>query len=128
MTPTSYRNPFLILCAVSLLLAGLLGKGFWDHAWLVMHVAMADEQIAIFDEMRTQAERSDPAKATDCLGYVVNYYPSGSKQDKGSRLDKIVESARAHAVAAIIADLRKRSGKDLGDDPQRWIDDFATKR
>lgn len=127
MTPTSYRKPFLILCVVALLLAVLCGKCYWDRGWLAIHVALADEQIAIFDEMRTKAERSDPAEAAGCLGYVANYYPSGTKQTKGSRLDKIVESARAHAIAAIIADLRKRSGKDLGDDPNRWVEHFATK-
>lgn len=111
---------------VVFLLIVLLGKCFWDHLWLTVRVALADEQTLIFDDMRIQALQSDPVKAVDFLEYALNYYPSGTKQIEGSRLDRIVERARAGAVSAIINDLRKRSGKDFGEDPQRWIDQFKS--
>ena len=126
MPTTNVRK--LVLGVFALSLAVSCGKCFWDHGWLSVRVALADEQLAIFDEMRIKASRSDPAEAVGCLAYVMWYYPSGTKQIEGSSLDRIVERARAGAVVVIVADLRKRSGEDLGEDPERWIEHFAAKR
>jgi hypothetical protein len=57
----------------------------------------------------------------ELLEYVVSYYPSGTKQTAGSRLDKIVERARQSTIREMISALRKRSGQDFGDDPQAWL-------
>jgi hypothetical protein len=35
------------------------------------------------------------------LDYVANYYPSGSKQETGSRLDRMVERERLLAIRDI---------------------------
>jgi hypothetical protein len=78
--------------------------------------------------MRVKAAQSDPSEAVPYLVYALSYYPSGSKQVKGSRLDRIVERARDNAVSAIIADLRKRTGQDFGDNPQRWIDELKSQK
>jgi hypothetical protein len=94
------------------------------HALLSIRVAYAEEQIEIFDEMRAKAVAAHPTKAVDYLEYAVNYYPSGTKQVRGSRLDLIVERARNGSVREILADLRLKTGKDLGGDPQMWIDAY----
>jgi len=128
MTTMNFKKPFLVLFVIALLLTGLLGKCCWNHAWLSIRVAFAEEQTGIFDEMRIKASQSDPDKAVEYLDYTLHYYPSGSKQVQGSRLDRIVERARDNAVSAIIADLRKRSDKDFGDDPQRWVDELKSQK
>lgn len=118
--------PLAVLSAafVSLLLGA--GALLYQYGWLKVEVAFAEEQTEIFEAMRTQARAASDAKtAADCLNYVVNYYPSGSKQQTGSRLDTIVERARAIAKQEIIADLRARTGENLGDDPQVWIEKYA---
>ena len=56
------------------------------------------------------------------LEYALWYYPSGTKQTKGSGLDQVVERARQCAVREIIEILRSRTRKDFGDDPRRWIE------
>jgi hypothetical protein len=56
------------------------------------------------------------------LEYAPRYYPSGTKQTKGSRLDRLLERARQCAVREIIAILRSRTGEDFGDDPRRWTE------
>ena len=111
-----------IICAGLLVLCGCL---FWSYGWLKIQVAFASEQTQIFEDMRAKALQSDPAEAVGYLKYVVWYYPSGSKQDVGSRLDRIVERERALAVREIIAYLRTNTGEDLGEGPEAWIQKYA---
>ena len=111
-----------IVCVGFLVLSGFL---FWSHGWLTIRVAWASEQTKIFDEMRTQALQSDPAGAVRCLDYVVGYYPSGSKQETGSRLDRMVERERKLAARDIVAYLRTQTGEDLGESPEAWIQRYG---
>ncbi len=99
----------------------------WNYGWLKIQVAFASDQTEIFDSMRAQATQRDPKGAAECLEYVVGYYPSGTKQERGSRLDCIVERDRAHAIRAIIECLRSKTGEDLGTSPEAWIKKFVTK-
>ena len=100
-------------------------KLYWDYGRLKIQVAFASEQIAIFDGMRSAALQSDLAGAAGKLQYVVWYYPSGSKQQTGSRLDQIVECERTNAVKQILTYLKTKTGEDLGNDPQKWIEKYA---
>ena len=77
--------------------------------------------------MRLGALRSDPAEAAGCLEYVVSYYPSGTKQEAGSRLDRMVERERALALRDILSYLRVKMGEDLGEAPEAWIQKYAKK-
>lgn len=113
-----------VVCVGLLLLCGFL---LWSHGWLTIRVAWASEQTKIFDEMRTRALQSDAAEAADCLQYVVGYYPSGSKQEAGSRLDRMVERERTLAARDIVAYLRNKTGEDLGESPEVWIQKYAKK-
>jgi hypothetical protein len=117
------------LTVVLAVICGLLGVAcvalFIRHAPLKLRVAFASEQINIFDEMRNKALESDASGAAGCLEYLVGYYPSGTKQEPGSRLDRMVESARAQSVREILRYLRTKTGEDLGTDPQSWINKYA---
>jgi uncharacterized protein YijF (DUF1287 family) len=86
-----------------------------------IQIAFAEDQTAIFDLMRRQTQESADADVS-YLEYTLWYYPSGTKQTKGSALDRVVERARQSAVREIIAELRSRTNKDFGDDPRRWIE------
>src|SRR4051794_13622386 len=103
MTLTGFRRLTAGLAALTLVLALLCGWLGWRFAGQSLEVVFADEQTAVFEEMTTRALRSHPAEAADCLQYVVSYYPSGSKQRAGTRLDRLVERQRARAVREIIA-------------------------
>jgi hypothetical protein len=105
----------------------LLGFGFClVHCVLTgLQIAFADEQTAIFEQMRRQTAESETVDV-GYLQYTLSYYPSGSKQTEGSALDRVVERARQSAVREIIAILRSRTGKDFGDDPRRWIEGLRT--
>jgi hypothetical protein len=111
-------------CVATLLLCGWL---FWNHSWLAIRVAWASEQARIFDEMRMGALQSDAADAAGCLQYVVGYYPSGTKQETGSRLDRMVEREREAAIRDIVVYLRTRTGEDLGTNPEAWVRKYANR-
>jgi hypothetical protein len=106
---------------LSILFGSLLVYQLVDNCLTTIQTGLAEEQTAIFEQMRQKTAASHSADA-GYLEYVVNYYPSGTKQVRGSRLDRIVELARQSAVREIIAILRTRTGYDLGDDPKPWIE------
>ena len=109
-----------VVVAICLLVV-LAGTLTYKLGSLSIRLAFADDQTEIFEEMREKAISADPYDAAQYLEYAVNYYPSRTKQDSGSRLDPMVERARRSAIREIIAHLRTTTGKDLGDDPQVWI-------
>jgi hypothetical protein len=114
-----------VFCAVLLVASGFL---YWCYGWLHIQTAMADDQTHIFDDMRTQALQSAaPHDISRSLEYVVFYYPSGTKQKTGSRLDRVVERHRTAVVREIIAHLRRTTGQDLGDNPEPWIQKYEKK-
>jgi hypothetical protein len=125
MSISGYKRLTTTLGVISVCLLVLCGFLFWSRGWLTIRVAWASEQTAIFDEMRTQALRSDLAGAAGRLEYVVGYYPSGSKQEAGSRLDRMVERERTLAARDIVAYLRVKTGEDLGESPETWIQKYA---
>lgn len=123
---TSLSNGLLVLVGfVALLLAILLGWQSWNYVRLKIEVVFAEEQTQIFQDMREQALGGSPSGAAESLAYVVNYYPSGSKQREGSRLDRVVERARAATEREIISNLRQTTGEDLGTKPEAWIEKYA---
>ena len=118
------RFAFILVLLLSSL-ALLCGWLIWRFGWQSIEIGLADEQTWVFEEMTNRASQSKLTEAADYLQYVVDYYPSGTKQQPGSKLDRIVERDRAHAIREIIAYLRQKTGEDLGDDPEQWIKKFA---
>lgn len=112
---------FGILCAI---LACYLAMQYFT---LLLRATHAEEQVAIFVDMRNKALETDPREAVGYLEYAVNYYPSGTKQIPGTHLDSIVEQIRAEMIQRMIDDLREKTGSDLGEDPKEWISRYGTK-
>ncbi|MGV3756924.1 MAG: hypothetical protein ACO1QS_16205 [Verrucomicrobiota bacterium] len=98
---------------------------FWSYATLKIQTKFAQEQIALFTEMSNRSMAGNPAQAAECLSYVVNYYPSGTKQTRGSALDALVEAQRERAQQEIIAMLRTRTRDNLGQKPEPWIKKYG---
>ncbi len=122
MQGPSRKVLLLTLSLLVLILVASTGTVLVLYAILSIKVSFADDQTAIFEDMRVMAiSTSDADEMIGCLEYVTNYYPSGTKQAENSKLDAVVERARRSAVREIIALLRKRTGQDLGDDLVAWI-------
>lgn len=104
-----------VVCGLLLVANGL--------QWL--RQALAEEQIVYIQRCRDNALALEPAEAAEHLRYILDYYPSGTKQREGSVLDRLVESQRKRAVADVIAHLRRKTGEDLGDRPEPWIEKYT---
>jgi hypothetical protein len=119
-----------LLWLLLLVLVVLLGWTFLQLGATTVLVAFAEEQTRVCEEMRRQVTESlaleppDVKKAVGSLEYAYHYYPSGTKQTKDSRLDRIVERARRSCVREIIEMLRVSTGEDLGDSPDPWIERY----
>jgi len=110
-----------------ILLCFVAGFCMVKYTMLKLRVAFADGQVKIFREMEVAANSAaDPRKLSGQLEYVMNYYPSGSKQITGSQLDRVVETARSNAIAAIIGRLCATTGRNLGNDPRKWLVEYPS--
>jgi hypothetical protein len=128
MSDRTFFNPASVILVVGVAILGLAIIGgwlLWGYMWLSVQVAWAEDQTAIVEEMRERALKSGARTAAGCLEYAVRYYPSGTKQTVGSRLDRMVERGRACAIKDILIHLRRVTGDDLGDDPEAWIQKYA---
>ncbi len=120
----------LAVAATIILLCGGVAYLFGQRSLHSVRLAFADEQTEIFIDMADKAAKSlrqsppDVRAAVGYLKYAHSYYPSGTKQLAGSRLDTIVERCRTLAEWRIIQMLRSATGRDLGDDPEVWIQQF----
>ena len=110
----------IVLVSVMGAAVALLGWLVFQHVVTDIRIAFAEEQVTVFFEQAEKAENAEPIDAVRYLKYVIVYYPSGTKQVAGSRLDEIVEACREVAVARILAVLKHKTGKDLGADPAAW--------
>jgi len=86
----------------------------------------AADQGDIFESMRRKSlDTTDPAEIVGYLRYVESYYPSGSKHQTGSPLDRLVEGYRAAAIREIVGRRRAVTGADLGEEPRPWIEKYG---
>ncbi len=110
---------------LGLIFAGLVALCGWQFirsAVLQIHVAFAEDQTQMISEFLENAQKETrPERVTIWLEQMVNYYPSGTKQVAGSRLDRVVERVRSGAVTEILSRLRSITGQDLGSDAAKWL-------
>ena len=109
-----------VMCVVTVVLLIRLAE-------ITIRSGLAAEQVELFDDMREQSQQAGVPAVVAHLRYVRLYYRSGTKQLAGSRLDQLVESARAGAVRAIVQFIRSRADVDLGTDPEVWERAFLDK-
>ena len=120
--------------AVTAIIVVLIAIVTWQFAagvWASIQLSFAVEQTEVISEMVEKAsealrrEPPDVKAAVGFLEYAHRYYPSGTKQTVGSRLDRIVERSRSNAERQIIEMLRVATDTDLGPDPEAWVREFG---
>jgi hypothetical protein len=115
---------------VLLLLVGIVAYQALEHGARSIRLSLALEQCQVFTEMADRAvvalnrDPPDTTEAVQCLEYAHNYYPSGTKQVAGSRLDLIVENSRRASELRIIGALKTATRSDHGNDADAWIEQF----
>ena len=113
------RVPWVGILAVANVV--LCGWSLVSYLHLDLRVTLANDQTWFFAKWRDEALASKKDEGIGSLLRIVNDYPSGTKQIKGSPLDLMVERQRASAVREVLAHLRKETGQNFGDDPKVWI-------
>ena len=110
---------------VAVLFAILSAWFFVDYGIQHVRLGLAHSYVTIFEVMRESAlETTDPSEAVGRMRGTIGYYPSGSTLVPDSKLDDMVEAARAHVVRDIIDHLRKIAPEDLGDDSDAWLEKY----
>jgi len=77
----------------------------------------AQDSVELIDTLRDNALQVETREAVGDLDAIVQLPP---KQNTNFYV-MAVQQARTNAVRDIIEYLRKKTGDDLGDDPQKWI-------
>jgi hypothetical protein len=70
-----------------------------SHFFLVLRVALAEGQIHTILELKSRALETEDSQVY--VEEIRGYYPSGTHQIKGSKLDCIVEMFRSNAIHEI---------------------------
>lgn len=117
------KVPWVAIFAVTNVI--LCGWGLASYLYLRVQVVLAHDQTWHFEQSRNHALASKNAEGVADLQRIVQEYPSGTKQIKGSLIDLMVERQRASAVREVLAHLRKETGQNLGDDPNTWIANYT---
>ena len=92
----------------------------WRFVAHRVHVKLANEQTSVMEEVMNRAMMVDSKEAIACWEYVLAYYPSGTKQVRGSDLDAVVERVRSIAGKRIQLRLIEEAGVDFGESPSDW--------
>lgn len=66
-----------------------------------IHLVFALEQVEIIHLLYRRVHFKNDRMLQEMRDGIINYYPSGTKQVEGSKLDQIVEMVRTHAVEEI---------------------------
>jgi len=117
--PLSIANLVLVMAFMLAVCFG--GVYFVRYSILYARVSLAEEQMGEFSQMVSQAKEGSYEEGLDALEQTITHFPSGTKQREGSKLDTIVERARADAVATIVECLRRAAPADLGSEPEVWL-------
>jgi hypothetical protein len=124
------RSQTIAVTAIVVLLNTVVAGQFGYIVWTSIQLSFADEQTMIFTEMvesTSEALRRKPPDmetAVDCLDYIRNYYPSGTTQTTGSRLDRIVERSRVSAESQVFEMIRISTDTELDTSPEASIRSF----
>ena len=121
MSVTGYKR----LLAISLALLVVSVGCVWNLGWKYFNIRTEAQTVrnTIADYEMTRHSMSKWGPDEDA-GYLDVYSRQSSKLENPS-LSLIMDHERKALIGEIIADLRKKTGKDLGDDPVPWIKMFA---
>ena len=141
------------LAALSLAVLGLCWKVYQDHQVhkvLSAFVHALTAQAEVIEQCRDVGlHGANPSVTATCLKHAVEFewpdwtiasFKAGSvgaehlaaapqsTQYYVTQLQRMVSRERTVAIKDLIAHLRTKTGQDLGEDPQKWIKEFANKK
>jgi hypothetical protein len=152
--PMTTMKTKIWLTALSIVVLGLCWRVYSisrDQRVLGAFVQDLTTQADVFELYRISGLRgATPSVTASCLKNIVEFqYPAeaaGSVGQPGSvgskhfasaphstqyyvtQLKRMVERERTAAVGDLITFLRTKTGRDLGDDPQKWTQEYSRKK
>ncbi len=117
MTVTGYKRSLALLSAVVVVLLGCL----WGFVWKcsLLRIDAQGAWILIMEYDKERRALSDMGVG-DTVAYL-HAIAHASLNASDRHLSMIMQRERAQAVQNVIQDLRKKTGEDLGEDPEAWI-------
>lgn len=116
-------NCALGVFSAALLIGLLVTLGRWNR--YRVDVRYAHDIVGGFDSKRDLAMRGD---LSDTVQYLEQlHFPEGQPSPFTGSLSYFVETQRRRAVHDVIVYLRAKTGEDLGDKPEAWIQKYAKK-
>lgn len=94
-------------------LAGLsvLCIALFIHVALIeLRISFATDQVEMFHSLTIESHENTEESIKQREEYIIGYYPSGTKQQPGSKLDKVVENARKLSLKCIAYERRQTGG------------------
>ena len=118
-----YKAFAVILVPVFVASLLLLAQTYLQFSRLQADMRYANDVTSRFDREQETASRGTIKEAADSLW--VLHFPSYEWPDKPEpfegALARIVERQRRMSVRAVISELQRKTGEDLGSDPESWI-------
>ena len=118
-TVTNFRYKQLVVLLAFVIVVLLIRNHGYDMKLRAERKQRIDAQdrVELIDTLRDNAVRVEARAAVGDLDAIIQIPPKQNTNFYGMA----VQHARTNAVRDIIEYLRKRTGDDLGDDPQKWI-------
>jgi hypothetical protein len=123
VTQHKYLSSALAILSLVLLvlLLALRIQTYRDRA----DIRYAHDIVWGFDDKRDLALKAEPQEAARYL-YEL-HFPEGQPSPFTGSLSNFVETVRRRDVHDIIVYLRAKTGKDFGDKPEAWIQEYDKK-
>jgi|SRR5580765_7515213 len=142
------------LTVLSIVVIGLCWRVYCvgrDQRVLGAFVQDLTTQAEVIEQYRTSGlHGATPSVTASCIKHITEFqipaWSAGSVGQPGSvgskyfasapqrtryyvtQLKRMVERERTAAIGDLITFLRSKTGRDLGDDPQKWIQEYANKK
>ncbi|MEW6305800.1 MAG: hypothetical protein AB1705_20165 [Verrucomicrobiota bacterium] len=109
--------------SVALVIGLLVTLGRWNR--YRVDVRYAHDIVGRFNSERDLAMKGELSETVQYLGQL--HFPEGQPSPFTGSLSYFVETQRRRAVHDVIVYLRAKTGEDLGDAPEAWIQKYAKK-
>ena len=122
MSTTGYRITVGVLAIGLLVSLGMLAQRQMELARMRSDIRLGRDVARGLHDRRDFALKRGPAEAAEAL-YSLQVAPF--PEPSWNPVAGFVESERRRCIADLIAFLRTRTGKDLGESPDPWIFEFG---
>ena len=125
MSLTGHKTASALLVVLAACLVVALGGLGWQSTYANRDAREAYLASKHMKSMRQRALRSDPRAAAACLQEIASERVHVGWLRPELHFKELVESQRAAAVHDVIQYLQLKTGGNLGETPDKWIERYA---